>query len=440
MSLLQVLILEYKFIGIITIGRVFFVKRKKWFASFTLLIMLTLIIAGCANNASNQSNQNSGGKEGKNTVKIGVSYVLSGPFAANGINSQRGALLAIEDFNNKGGVKSLGGAKITAVTTDAGADPTASASAARKLITQDKVSVLIGAYLSGQTLTAATEAERARVPIITQSFADELVKRGYKYTFKTTPLGSQFGSAAITYMQEILKDIGSDINKVAIVSSTDASGITQFEGAKKKADEIGFNVAAAVQYPVGLTSATSIVSKVKSSGAQVLFLGGPITDENLIIQALRATGSNIPVIGLGGGGILAPDFPKTLGKASDYVLSTASWNWDISEAAKEIAKRYVEKYNEPFMPQEAGSAYVEAYMAALAIEKAGSTDPQKIREALLKLDVKELPASIYSGGEIDFSDEGHNTHSYPVMIEYKDGLPYTVWPKDVQQMKPIILE
>lgn len=372
------------------------------------------------------------------TIKVGIEYPLTGGFATNGINCKQGALLAI-DYVNKTGIKSMGGAKLLPIVADTGTDPATAASTARRLIADDEVKFLMAAYLSSFTLTVATEAERAKIPLVTQSFADGLVTRSYKYTFKTTPLGTAFGSNTMSYTHDVLLDANkTNIKKAIVVDGNDASAITQAKGAVDDATKYGFEISKNISYPNNLTDATSIVSQIRDSGAQIIFIGGTLADVILILKGMRGIGINIPVVGLGGGGILSADYPAALGAGADGTLSTASWNYDISADAKKVAADYVKKYNAPFMPQEAGSAFMEVMIAAQAMEKAGSTDPLKLRAAMLSLDLKgSFPATVYPGGHIAFDETGIAKYPATVFIEYQSGKPATVWPKDIQQAKPI---
>lgn len=405
-----------------------------------VVAVLLFVVSGCSGSGTPAKSDQGGSKapadSGAKEVKIGLEYPLTGAWAVNGINSRNGALLAIDIINERGGIKSMGGAKLVPVVADSGNDPSNAANVARRLINDEKVQAITCCYTSSFTLTVTTEAERARVPVVTQSYVDELVQRGYKYTIKTTPFGTLIGSAAVKYTKEMIDDAKADVKKVAVFSSSDAAHTAQYNGAVDQAKQVGFDLVDQTLYPVGLTDATTIVSKLKSSGAQMLFIGGPLTEVMLIIRTMRSAGINIPIVGLGGGGMLTAEFPKNLGAASDGVLSTGSWNWDISEDAKMIAERYVQKFKEPFMPQEAGSAFIEVYVAYLGMEKAGTTDSEKVRAAILALDTTEFPATLYLGKRIGFTEQGMTKHSYPVFIEYKDGKPRSVWPKEVQQMKP----
>ena len=154
-------------------------------------------------------------------IPIGLVYPTSGVWKTQGTNSLNGAQLAIEDINAAGGID---GRKLVTQVADAGNDPTTAASAARQVLRKGKLAGMLGSYLSSYTLTVTTVAEQAKVPIVTQSFSDELIKRNYRYTYKTTPTAGDFSKSVFTYLTEMYHAAGKPLPSAAIVASDDASG------------------------------------------------------------------------------------------------------------------------------------------------------------------------------------------------------------------------
>ena len=158
-------------------------------------------------------------------------------------------------------------------------------------------------------------------------------------------------------------------------------------------------------------------------------MNGPDLAEIQIVKALRSRGSVIPIVGLGGAGVTTQAFVDSLGQGVDGVLATVAYNGDVSAPAKDVTKRYLAKFGGTFMPAEAGTGYVGVQLIAEAIKKAGSSDPEKVSAALRQLDVTGNAGSMFPGGEIKFDERGLNTVTYPLMIQYQNGNPVTVWPK-----------
>jgi branched-chain amino acid transport system substrate-binding protein len=369
-------------------------------------------------------------------IPIALVYPTSGVWKTQGENSVRGAQLAIADINAAGGV--LGGHKLVAKIADAGNDPQTAASATRRLLEGNKVAALLGAYLSGFTLTVSTVAEQKKVADVTQSFSDQLITRGYQYTFKTTPTAAAFSQAVFAYLTGMYKAAGKPLPSVAILASDDASGQQQFTAAVADAPLANFKDVLDLQFPANITDTSALVNRIMAANPGILLLNGPDLAEIQIVKALRAAGVNIPIVGLGGAGVTTQAFVDALGSGVNGVLATVAYNGDVSDEAVNITKRYIAKYHGTFMPAESGTAYVGVMLVAAAINKAKSSVSTKVAEGLRALDLTDGAANLLPGGRIKFNVNGHNTFSYPVMIQYQGGVPVTVWPQDIATAKPKI--
>ena len=372
-------------------------------------------------------------------IKIGAPHPLTGAMAETGINSVKGFKLGVKHINEAGGIKALGGAKIVVVEADTGStDPSLAASVARRMITEDKVMAMAGCYSSNMSLQASTEGERYKIPMISQSFVDKLTERGYKYFFQLPPKSSHFGNKTIEYTFDVLKLAGKKITKVAVVGSNDAASKMQQETVAKKVKEMGLNVVVDELYPLGITDASPIVTKIRDSKAEIMIGGGiALSDVILIIRNMRAIGIHIPIFSTGGGAILDRGFGDGLGPAADGGFALGAWSWDLPyPGIAKVAQSYEKEYNEPFMPQESGEMYIAAWILKDAIEKAGKPDPTAIRDVLATYDSTTGPASMMTGGGVKFDANGWNEKVFPVMIEWKDNKPHTVWPQKLRAMDP----
>jgi branched-chain amino acid transport system substrate-binding protein len=141
----------------------------------------------------------------------------------------------------------------------------------------------------------------------------------------------------------------------------------------------------------------------------------------------------VPILVVGGGaGFIWPPIGQSLGDKINGLVSVASWNLDsrnVKDSAKltEVTQRYRKAYGS-FMPEKAGEAYGGVTVLAAAIESAGSDDPAKVRDALAKL---HLTDSIMQPGEVEFDENGAGKHVVPVIIQWQNGAPSTVFPESV---------
>ena len=357
-------------------------------------------------------------------VKIGVVQSLSGPAALSGNNSLNGARLAADAINEAGGIKSLGGAKLELVVVDSPTSNTAG-TATQRLISQNKVAAVIGAYASGTTLAVSEVTERAGVPLITFSFADQITGRGYKNIFQVSPRGSAVGGKQFSYALELLKKAGKDVKRVAILYEDSAYGVSLAEGFRKEAAAANIEVVLDEGYPPGITDATPLVSKLRSANADLVFpISSALNDSLQIVRSMRQQRVTTPVVG-GSAGYVIPEFGEGLGQNAEGVLSIATANAD---QAPEITAAYKKKYGK-FMTHEAmiNAAAIDAL--AKALEASKSTKPSDVREALAKTSTCDGYAKLVPGGCIKFDATGANTSAYPIMVQWRGGELVTVYPE-----------
>ena len=163
-------------------------------AAAAALLTLATACGGIATQSQSGNAVNCG-----DTVSIGAPYPLSGVWAENGQNSLNGMQLAADQINDAGGIKGLDGAKIKIVSGDTSSDnPGQAKTVTENLLQQGNMSAVVGSYLSSMTLTTVVATETKKVPLITQSFVDDLTAKGYKYLFQIPPKASAFGSETVT--------------------------------------------------------------------------------------------------------------------------------------------------------------------------------------------------------------------------------------------------
>src|SRR5580692_9168511 len=147
-------------------------------------------------------------------VNVGVIMPLSGPNAQFGINGRNGIELAADEINAAGGIAELGGAKINVVVADATSTPTTAGNVAQRLITQQDITAVLGAFVSSLTIAISEVTERRDIPLLTMSFADQITGRGYKNIFQVVAKASVIGKAQFEYTAAIAQAAGARIEKI----------------------------------------------------------------------------------------------------------------------------------------------------------------------------------------------------------------------------------
>ncbi len=366
------------------------------------------------------------------SITIGTILPLTGATAQNGENSLRGIQLAVEEINAAGGIKSMGGAKLKLTVADATSNPAKAASAAINFLSKDdKPLAMVGAYASGLTETIARVTERARIPLLSTSFADTLTQQGYKFFFQLPAAASKMGTAQFRYASEVAKANGSPLSNVAIVYANNAYGASQAESLKKQAEQSGTKVVLFEGYSPEITDANPIVAKIQASKADAVFSIAYVTDGVLLMRALKSAGSTVPMFG-GTGGYVTPDFLKVLGPAVNGVFSVTTSNPDGYGA---IGEAYQKKYGQ-FMPQEAHDNAAAVYVIAQALEEHPTTDPAALAQAIHQGKFTRGAAGSMPGGVVEFNEAGVNVHAAPLMVQWQDSKLVGVWPADLVKGKP----
>jgi branched-chain amino acid transport system substrate-binding protein len=318
----------------------------------------------------------------------------------------------------------MGGAKINLVISDSTSTPTQAASVAQRMMSQDKVVAVLGAFASSLTLAISEVTERRGIPLLTMSFSDQITGRGFKNVFQIVSPGSKIGAATFDYTVALAKEAGQTLERIAIMYEDTAYGTSQSEGLRKAAGAAGIKIVMDEAYPLGITDVSPLINQLRRSDAQVVFPVSYLNDSLLIVRSMRQQGIEIPTIG-GAAGYVIPNFREGLGDLADNVLS-------ISPAAYDQAPEYTERFRKRFgyfMVHEAQEHAACMGVLHSALEQTASADPAKLREAMATGKFDQGWATVMSGGVVEFDDAGRNPHASPLMVQWRGNELVTVYPK-----------
>lgn len=416
-------------------------KRAMRSLSYSVLTFGLLgFVAGCGTNSANENVSGSGPISSQGPINIAIIVPLSGSDASVGQQSVNAAKLAVDDINNSNGIKALGGRKLHLIITDSTEQPQDAATAAERLFQGGGITAAYGMDLSPLTEAALPVISRYHIPMVTASIADSLTSSGNQYIFEIAPKGSQFGQTEVKFVEYLNSKYHMNLKKAAIVYVNNSYGSSTAQGVKSLIEQAGMQVVLNTAYPANITDATPLVSKIVQSGAQVLFPVSYISDAELIISAMDAQHSHILTIG-GGAGFIWPPIEQAIGSKVNGLTSVASWNWDSENIVNQpsllqVTQDYKSKYG-TYMPEQAGEAFAGIYAIADAINVAKSTDPQKVRDALAQLNVSSGGASLMQPGHVAFDANGFNSPVTPVMIQWQNDVPKSVYPPEDASVKLI---
>ncbi|HLI99022.1 MAG TPA: ABC transporter substrate-binding protein [Bradyrhizobium sp.] len=365
-------------------------------------------------------------------INVGVILPLSGPNAQFGINSRNGIELAADDINAAGGIAELGGAKINLIVADATSTPTTAGNVAQRLISQQDITAVLGAFASSLTLAISEVTERRDIPLLTMSFADQITGRGYKNIFQVVAKASAIGKAQFDYTAAIAQGADAKIGKIAIMYEDTAYGTAQANGLRAGAKAANVEIVMDDAYPLGITDTTPLVNKLRGSGAQAVFPVSYLNDSLLIIRTMRQQKLTMPAIG-GAAGYVIPDFEKGLGEFSENVLSINTSNYDLAPA---LTERFRKRFGY-FMVHEALEHAVCLEVLVQAIKKAKSAKAEEVAAALRGAKFTGGWINGMTGGAVQFDPSGLNVLSVPLMVQWRGKDIVTVWPKDVAKSAPV---
>jgi len=377
-------------------------------------------------------------------VRIGVIYPLTGTIASVGVNCKYAVELAADLVNNRHdldlilarqeGLPNLGGSKVELVFADSQGSPEKGQAEAERLITQEKVVALIGAYQSAVTATASQAAERLGIPFINaDSSAISLTERGFKWFFRTGPHDGTFVTNLFAMLQDLERVKGIRVKTIGIVNDNTLAGVDFAKNTRDVAGKYGYEVAVQIAHPTNTTDVTSEVQKLKATNPGVVFQLSYTSDAILFMRTYKQLDYN-PQMVLGyGSGFVDPQYTKVLGKDGDFVISKAAWAPDIGQrrpAARVIAETFQNRFGQP-MTEDSARAFTALLVLAEAINRAASTDPESIRQALAATDIPgEQTIMPWKGVKFDEKTH-HNIYAQSVNIQLIDGRYYTVWPFDL---------
>ena len=365
-------------------------------------------------------------------INVGVIMPLSGANAQFGINSRNGIELVADEINAAGGIRALGGAKINLIVADATSVPTTAGTVAQRLITQNDVTAILGAFASSLTIAISEVTERRDIALLTMSFADQITGRGYKNIFQVVAKASAIGKAQLDYTAAIAQASGAKIDKIAIMYEDTAYGTAQANGLRAGAKAANVELVMDDAYPLGITDTTPLINKLRASGAQAVFPVSYLNDSLLIIRTMRQQKVTIPAIG-GAAGYVIPDFEKGLGEFAENVLSIDTSNYDL---APELTDRFRKRFGY-FMVHEALEHAVCLEIVVQAIKKAKSAKAEDVAAAIRGARFTGGWINGMTGGAVQFDQTGLNVLAVPLMVQWRAKDLVTVWPKDIAKSAPI---
>ena len=382
--------------------------------------------------------------------KIGALYPLTGSLALLGTENLNGAKIAVDMINEQGGIA---GHKIELVTGDA-STPDKAQSEAERLSSLENLKVITGTYSSGLSFAASQVVERrGGIYWETGGISDGLTKRGFKNYFRVVFTASQNGQLAAGLAKDViakaLKKEPKDI-KVMVIHEDSDYGTSVATAAEMRAKELGFTIAAKTAYKATTTDLSPLILRMKAESPNIVIASSYAHDALLIQRQMKQLGVNVDAF-IGTGGIYGlPSFAEGLGTAVNGIfdtegsanINTAALSKDAAKQLDDFKKRFQAAHGKP--PSYVGTqGFVGTYLLLdNVLRKAGSLDPEKVRQAAVAVDVPDGGTAL--GWGVKFAGEtdpmrGQNIRSYPVAQQWQNGKLVVVSPDKTKTTDAILM-
>jgi len=380
------------------------------------------------------------------SVKIGILWPLTGNAAAAGQASKAAAEVAADIVNNKHpelgniplaateGLPNVGGAKLELIFVDHQGIPAMAQQLATRLITQDKVHVLMGAYQSSCSFTATAVAERYGIPfMVGESAALNITGRGFKWVFRGTPIASDYAATYMRFFADMIKQ-GRKIDSIAVVNENTDYGTSVADSIEAAAKSNNIPVAIRIPYSASSTDVSAQVLQLKERKPDVVIFISYTSDSILYMKSMKNL-DYLPPMAIGDDtGFSDPSFIPAVADIAQGAMNRSAWvigqpgstTFKINEMYKAKTGRDLD---------DTSARNMQSFLAlADALNRAGSTDPEKIRDALSKTDLKpEMLMMGYNG--VKFDATGQNILASTYLIQLKGKQYQLVWPDKAASTK-----
>jgi branched-chain amino acid transport system substrate-binding protein len=386
----------------------------------TLLALWTVL--GCAGASSGALAQSA-------PIRIGAPLPLTGPLSPEGVKLQQGYEIWKEQVNAAGGID-VGGSKrpVEIVYYDYQSATPKAVQLAEKLVTDDKVDFLFSPFGSGATKAASTVAEKYQVPTVAPTASSaEVYDQGYKYLFGTFTANDTLSEP----LSDLMRSKMPSAKKIAILARNDLYPLALAQEFEKSSKKRGFDIAYFEKYAINTLDHASALTEIRNTKADWIVVTGYINDLILIRKQMADLGIKAQAVSM----INAPayqEFVDATGPLAENVTSATWWHPAVRYKSKDVfgaSERYTElfmkKYNAvPDFTNATGSAV--GILLQLAIERAGSVDRAKVRDALAAGNFETFFAPL------SFNAAGQATSYVPPVLQIQGGKALVVYPDAIK--------
>jgi branched-chain amino acid transport system substrate-binding protein len=372
--------------------------------------------------------------EAQPPIRIGASLSLTGSYAAPGQNQHRGYQLCVKHTNEKGG---LLGRKLELVVED---DQSQAATAIRiyeKLITQEKVDLVLGPYGSPMVEPAANVTEKYRMPMVAATGATTSIFKGRKFVFMVY-------STSGVYLEGFVELAARNgLKTIALIGEDSLFPHAAVKGASELARKRGLQVVIAEHYPKGTSDFSAILTRARATTPDAFAAATFFDDAVAVTRQAKDLNLN-PKMFTVTVGSAQPKFYELLGRTAEFVYGPSQWEPELVTlragglipiarqypGAREFVEAHHKEYPGADLSYQTAAGYAGCQVLTEAVKRAGSLDREKIRDAILKLDFN----TVFGAFKVD--GDGVQVAHKMVVFQWQDGKKVIVWPEELAPGKP----
>ncbi len=358
-------------------------------------------------------------------ARFSIPLPLTGTNAKFGEIEKRSYEIAMEEINGAGGIK---GKKITLDFEDSQGKPEVSRSIAEKIIDVKKQPVIFGEYSSSCSKAISSVAEERKVPyLVVTGATDDITQQNYKYVFRLNPTNAYYATGMMSFLKEVVKPAS-----IAILYESSDFGTSGAEDMVKQAGKFGMKVLVKEQYEKGAIDFKPILSKVKATRPDMIYMVSYVMDASLLMRQIKELRIEAKLYAGGAAGFAIPEFIQSAKDASEYVVTATLWSPQVAYPG---SKAFAEKYKKGFgdYPSYHGAeAYSALYLIKDVLGRAKAWTPNDIRDAMKATNM------MTAFGPVKFEDkEGYTNQNFmdTLVMQVIAGQHETIWPQKYASKK-----
>lgn len=375
-----------------------------------LLALCFLVPAGLAENMS---------------IRVGVPLPLTGPKARFGEMHHKSYLMALEEINRSGGIRKgkYAGYQLQFLFDDTVGKAETGRKVTEKLISQNKVPIIMGGYSSAVAAAIAMISEQNKIPFVSPSAAaDKITQKRWNYTFRINPPASE----AISGLQAFLLDVVRP-RSMAILFENTRFGTSSGEAMKRWGEENSVGVVMFEPYEPWAADLKGVFTTVYALNPDVLFTTARLADAILLVNQLAELNIRPRLLAGIAGTFAMPAFVQRAGALSEKIISAAVWVPNVKYAgAEKFASKYKGKYGiEP--DYHGAQAYAAAYVCRDILERAKSLEAKNLLIALKDTDMMTVLGPVKF---VSYDKYRNQNKLSSLVVQIQNGSPVTIWPPE----------